>query len=122
MPTNEKIGGASEAQCRVRHAWVTARWVVRRAHATVLNITDEWLFPWWLGVHDNQCSDRLLALGAIGAYATYRATNAARHQGGFSSADGERALQQSIREAVGGHARAERVVADVWRDRLGARR
>ena len=89
----------------------------------MLNITDEWLLPRWLGVHDDQRNnERHLALGTLGAYAAYRATNTARHQGGFTPSDGERALQQSIREAVGGHARSERFLAEVWRDRQGFRR
>ncbi|CAK0837603.1 unnamed protein product, partial [Prorocentrum cordatum] len=86
--------------------------VVRRAHATMLNLTGEWFLPWWLGVHKDQSNDQLLALGTIGAYAACRVTNTARHQGGFTASDGERALQQSIREAVGGHVKSESFLAE----------
>ena len=63
-----------------------------------------------------------LACGAIGAYAAYRATNAARHVGGFAVEDGERALQQAIREAISGDAGAEAAVNNVFSVAFAQRR
>ncbi|CAK0888681.1 unnamed protein product [Prorocentrum cordatum] len=76
---------------------------VRRFHAASLRMESECLLPWWLGVHIQQArDDDKLALAALGVYAVYRATNAARQVGGLCSAAAGRALQQALREAVSG--------------------
>ena len=78
----------------------------------------EHLLPRWLGVHIQQArDDDKLALAALGVYAVYRATNAARQVGGLCSAAAERALQQALREGMNGHAPAEKLLHRVWAQR-----
>ena len=89
--------------------------VVRRELATSINIQRDWYLPLWIGVDDAQTDENMVCLGAFGAYAAYRATNAARRVGGLPAAEGARALQQALRDAVAGHAPSERRLSNVWR-------
>ena len=70
----------------------------------------EWLLPRWLGVHDLQLQEKTLVRGALGTYAVYRASNAARARGGVPA----EVVQQALREAAAGHRGAERMLAEVW--------
>ena len=87
---------------------------MRRFHATSLRIDAESLMPHWLGVHTGRQDDDLLARGALGAYAAYRATNSTRAIGTLTAAAAGRALQQALREAATGHGPSERCLAKIW--------
>jgi hypothetical protein len=96
---------------------------VREFHATVLNLQDDWLLPFWLGTHNSQGNDAdLLACGAIGAFAVYSVTNVARHGGSFSHAEAKHALGQAAKEATLGHGKALRILSSRWIRPAGARR
>ena len=107
-----RLGCGGRAEDSIEH-YARCR-TVRRFHASSLRIVDDWLLPRWLGTHDAQVSDDQLLLGALGAYAAYRTTNAARAEGALSEQEAFRALQQSLREAVGGHLAAERCLRELW--------
>jgi len=76
---------------------------------------DECLLLHWFGAHGDQGRDAaLLACGAIGCYAVYTVTNAARHGGTYSPTEATNALRQAAKEAVIGHAKATRTLASRW--------
>ncbi|CAK0898423.1 unnamed protein product [Prorocentrum cordatum] len=103
-----KLGCGGVAEDSIEH--YTRCRAVRRFHATSMRIDADWLLPHWLVVHHTQRSDVDLVLGALRAYAVYRATNAARALGGMTAEGAARALQQALRDAVAGHRGAERVL------------
>lgn len=88
--------------------------ILRAFHASVLDIQDDFLLPMWLGTADAARHPELHTRGAIGAYAAYTVTNAARHGLPFEGDSAARALQQAAREAAIGHTFAERVLSSVW--------
>ena len=88
--------------------------VVLKFHRHMLRIRNFPLLEAWLGTQSGNVSDAELALGAIGAYATYVSTNKARHMGRISPNKALRALQQAAREAVSGHERAMTLLDNVW--------
>ena len=79
-----------------------------------LRLNDEWLLPFWLGVHELRLQGAILVRGVLGAYAKYRASNMARAPGGVPAEVALRALQQALREAAAGHRGAERALAEAW--------
>ena len=80
-----------------------------------LNANWDWTPPLWIGVDDAQDDENMVTLGALGAHAAYRATNAARRAGGLPAPEGARAFQHALREAVAGHAPSERLLVNIWR-------
>jgi len=87
---------------------------VREVHRTQLQIYEEYLLPEWIGVSARSVDDRHLSLAAIGAYATYRATNAARAAGGFTWEEAREALKQACVEAVTGHGKTTKLLDNLW--------
>ncbi|CAK0811150.1 unnamed protein product [Prorocentrum cordatum] len=87
---------------------------VRHFHRTSLRLEAEWLLPHWLGARDFQLQENTLVLGALGAYAVYRASNVARAHSGMPAEAALRVLQQALREAAAGHRSAERTLAELW--------
>ena len=67
------------------------------------------MLPHWLGLYAEQ-ADSALVRGALGAYAAYRTTNAARHMGGLGRDDAKRAFRQAILEGTAGHAKAKKLL------------
>ena len=84
--------------------------VLRKAHELTLGLHEEYLLPLWLGVDQRQSEDGMLAVGALGAYAAYRTTNAARAQGGLSQEEAKRAFRQAAFEGMAGHKRLIKLV------------
>ena len=87
---------------------------VRKFHAQDLGIPGDYLLPIWLNVDGISRTDEQKVRAAIGAYAVYNTTNAARQEGGWADHVAIRALQQSAREGAMGHKFAETSLRMVW--------
>ena len=85
--------------------------VLRQSHREELELDQEDLLQGWLGLRGQQSMDDVqLCRGALGCYAAYRITNAARHGGGFPPEEAHRAFRQALVEATtGGDALAWRL-------------
>ena len=112
-----KLGCGGAAEDSIEH--YSRCKVLKECHATEFGIKSSWLFPQWIGVHDDCKSDGGLVCGAVGAYASYRTTNAARHAGGMSAEAAKRAFHQAITEAVAGAPRTAKLLRVRAQERAG---
>jgi hypothetical protein len=87
--------------------------VVRECHRAELGIEADWLLPVWIGADAGARPEWAAMLAAVGAYATYRATNSAWHAGGFAENAAKAAFRQAIMEAAADAPRVGQVLAGV---------
>ena len=87
---------------------------VRTFHDSTLRIREDWLLPGWLGTQATAIDPVTRTLWAVGAYAVYRTTNAARQRGHLSHGQAVAALKQAAKEGVLGHTKACLALDSVW--------
>ena len=79
--------------------------VVRECHRCELGLSSGWLLPEWIGTHSINREDRDRSLWAVGAYATYKVYNAARHAGGFAEEVTMDAFRLAVMDVISGSPR-----------------
>ncbi len=72
----------------------------------------------WLGTSVGGRPQKTVVLWAVGGYATYRTTNAARHVGGFTAEAARAAFRQAVADAAAG---AQKVSQLLWEHQTGYR-
>ena len=103
-----QLGCGGEAEDSIEH-YCRCR-TLRACHQAELGLQEPRLLTHWLCVQDSQGQDAVLVRGALGAYAAYCATNAARHMGGMSRDEAMRAFRQALSEVLSGGSAASRIL------------
>ncbi len=79
--------------------------MVRECHRCELGLSSGWLLPERIGTHSINREDRDRSLWAVGAYATYKVYNAARHAGGFAEEVTMDAFRWAVMDVISGSTR-----------------